>query len=655
LIAGRSCETIPAAAINVFLPELPRADALPELPDQALLDDRLRTRVPLVVGVTGHVDLPASSIDDLEARVSRVFDRLKNDYLPDNDSTPIIVLSALAEGADRLVADVALKRGFFLIAPLPMKEADYRADFKTPESDAAFVRLRDATLGHFVVPHPTDMPDAPPPDVSVQAERDKRYEAVGLYIVRNCHVLIALWNGDKTEKKGGTAQLVRFKREGIPIDLSHSTRAALDGSEVGPVIHVVTPRIKDGPGAVSVATKPWGTEVTGRPGLFRRFFRSIGSFALRVVGKPHAEPDPKLRTWQVFAAITKQTYRFNTEVSELPQPEPGGIDPGQSLAWLFEDTAKRAIAAARSGALESAPHWCGLYQHADAVAQWRQRIFMRDWQFLFGVGFLALVVFEVFAHLLPECTALLVIYALIFFSVFAWFYYARRQEHQERFLDYRALAEALRVAVYWKLAGIGVSVADAYPIKQPSELAWVKIVLRALDMLHLAKPPRAIAVTPHSLEMARDLWVEGQRAYFKRQGDRHDRIAEMREAQSLLALGLSPVTGIVLALLMQGHAVSHLGHHLLIILMGLFAGLAAVIAGYVEKLAHHAHARQYDRMRMLFSQASTLIDGASRQGSIDPALVGKIEALYIELGGEAMKENADWVAIFRQRPIRPAG
>ena len=627
---------------------------MPELPDQALLDERLCTRVPLVIGVTGHVDLPPNSIDDLEEQVSRVFDRLKSDYLPDNDQTPIIVISALAEGADRLVAEIALKRGFFLIAPLPMKDADYRTDFKTPESDAAFVRLRDAALGHFVVPHPTDQPNQPP-DVSVQDERDKRYEAVGLYIVRNCHVLIALWNGDRTEKKGGTAQLVRLKQEGIPIDLSNSSREALDGSEAGPVIHVVTPRIKDGPRAVSVATRPWGTEVTGRPGRLRRFFGSAWSFALRAFGWPHHKPDPKLRNWEVFSATSKQTYRFNTEVSELPGRPSGRINPDQSLAWLFEDTKQRAHPEAQKLALQSAPHWCGLYQLADAVAQWRQNTFIRDWKLLFGAGFLAIVIFEIFAHLAPDCTALLLVYALIFSAVFCGFYYARKQEHQERFLDYRALAEALRVAVYWKVAGIGTSVADAYPIKQPSELAWVKIVLRSLDMLHTIAAPPAIPATPNSLGMARDLWVEGQKAYFKKQGDRHDKIAEKWEARSLIALGASPVVGGVLAAVMYWHLAGHLVHHLLIIAMGLAAGGAAVIAGYVEKLAHHAHARQYDRMHMLFSQASTLIDGASRQGSIDPALLDKVRTLYIDLGSEAMKENADWVAIYRQRPIRPAG
>ena len=73
---------------------------------------------------------------------------------------------------------------------------------------------------------------------------------------------------------------------------------------------------------------------------------------------------------------------------------------------------------------------------------------------------------------------------------------AALRKDQERYLDYRALAEALRVAVYWKLLGVGSRyldakvdppgrqhadinpvgvIANAYPIKQPSELAWVKV------------------------------------------------------------------------------------------------------------------------------------------------------------------------------------
>ena len=42
----------------------------------------------------------------------------------------MIVLSALAEGADRLVARVALAQGVKLVAPLPLPIEEYRRDFE---------------------------------------------------------------------------------------------------------------------------------------------------------------------------------------------------------------------------------------------------------------------------------------------------------------------------------------------------------------------------------------------------------------------------------------------------------------------------------------------------------------------------------------------
>src|SRR6266540_3945847 len=65
-----------------------------------LLPDRL----PLVIGVTGHRDLRDQDVARLEREVSAVIARLRHDYLRGKGDTPIIVLSALAEGADRRVA-----------------------------------------------------------------------------------------------------------------------------------------------------------------------------------------------------------------------------------------------------------------------------------------------------------------------------------------------------------------------------------------------------------------------------------------------------------------------------------------------------------------------------------------------------------------------
>jgi hypothetical protein len=86
----------------------------------------------------------------------------------------------------------------------------------------------------------------------------------------------------------------------------------------------------------------------------------------------------------------------------------------------------------------------------------------------------------------------------------------------------------------------------------------------------------------------------------------------------------------------------------IVLLLGILPGIAAVLTGYAERLAFNAQARQYDRMRMLFERACNLLPQ-----DVDEETMRLAHGLYHELGVEAMRENAEWVAIYRQRPIRP--
>src|SRR3954453_2787819 len=90
----------------------------------------LPDRLPLVIGVTGHRDLRDEDVARLEGEGAAIVTGLRRDFLRNDPETPTIVLSALAEGADRLVARVALAQGARLIAPLPMPLDEYRRDFE---------------------------------------------------------------------------------------------------------------------------------------------------------------------------------------------------------------------------------------------------------------------------------------------------------------------------------------------------------------------------------------------------------------------------------------------------------------------------------------------------------------------------------------------
>src|SRR5262245_18932050 len=228
--------------------------------------DPLPDRLPLVIGVTGHRDLRDQDVPILERQVAGIIARLRHDYLHGDRETPIIVLSSLAEGADRLVVRVALAHGARLVAPMPMPIDEYRRDFEPrlkPGNAAEFDGLLAQALAAPVVPFtPGNSLAAIGAD---SAKREEQYRAVGLFIAQHANVLIALWDGDgATMHTGGTPEVVAFKRRGSPLDIRGSARASLDASEIGPVIHVVTPRQRETSAADAVSVRPWGQAVIRR-------------------------------------------------------------------------------------------------------------------------------------------------------------------------------------------------------------------------------------------------------------------------------------------------------------------------------------------------------------------------------------------------------
>jgi hypothetical protein len=164
-------------------------------------------RIPFTfrVGVTGHRTLEHPA--ELAAAVVAAFGRLREEIIPEPARAWLVpvVVSALAEGADRLVADAILDmRGARLEVALPLPPEDYLNDFKTEQSKAEFLRL----LGKA-----TEIWQAPP-----SSSRDEAYERAGLYIADRCDALIALWDGEPSRGRGGTGAIVEYARAGhVPL------------------------------------------------------------------------------------------------------------------------------------------------------------------------------------------------------------------------------------------------------------------------------------------------------------------------------------------------------------------------------------------------------------------------------------------------------
>lgn len=179
-----------------------------------------RPRLTWRVGISGHIELPKGTDDALNKSLARVFDDIKagvaaihsrpGAHQLFHDDPPVVALvCALAEGADRLAAAVGVEKGLELRAPLPFPAEEYRRDF--PATVAAFDGLlKQAADKGGVVELDGETASGDP--------RNRAYMAVGNFTLRNCDLLVAVWNGAEARGHGGTGCVVENAQAlGMPI------------------------------------------------------------------------------------------------------------------------------------------------------------------------------------------------------------------------------------------------------------------------------------------------------------------------------------------------------------------------------------------------------------------------------------------------------
>ena len=164
----------------------------------------------LTIGVTGHRTL--QNPEKLRSKINEVIEKIL-DHFPRNGNTSVLlkILSPLAEGSDRLVAEEILKYdGAELKVILPLCEKEYLEDFQSIESKQGFKSLfMKADYLHTLNEEPLK---GTIPDELLAEAKKQAYEDTGRYIVDHSDVLIALWDQSPAQGKGGTADIVEYAK-----------------------------------------------------------------------------------------------------------------------------------------------------------------------------------------------------------------------------------------------------------------------------------------------------------------------------------------------------------------------------------------------------------------------------------------------------------
>lgn len=563
-------------------------------------------KVPLTLGVSGHRDLLSEEIPAIESRLRELFDQLSRRY-PD---TPLRLLTPLAEGGDRIAAKVARECGIELLVALPLPVAEYESDFSDETSRREFRELLAEAATIDVLNGQTD----------IDQSRERAYAQVGIYSSDHCQILIAIWDGKPARLGGGTADVIDYHQFGEmnAFGLEWSGLRGLAKDDTDLVYHVICSRDRedgapaDGlvPGRARwLVADPERTEVDEPPAYIDRMLARTGEF-------------------------NRDTARLAVQLNK------SGIAPNDWIAAALPGWSQQL--ADQPDLARTAE----TFAFADLLATRHARRYRAALRSLYALAALMGVAFIAYADL--DRPSMIAAYLGLFFTGFVLYRIAAGFHWHRKFLDYRALAEGLRVQFYWRLAGVSGQLRndfayDNFLHKQDVEIGWIRNVMR-----FAGAPEDQLARRRADVDGVIEHWIgapdgNGQLGYFQSRCDRHRR--HVAHTDRLVAVTLWTGIAITIALALFQHRLNDTLITGMVVAMGMLPLLAAVREAYAHKLAEKELLKQYTFMLDIYRMARFRL---SRCTSDDQK-----RELLRALGEAALDEHAEWILVHRERPLEP--
>jgi Trk K+ transport system NAD-binding subunit len=173
----------------------------------------------IVIGITGHrAHRVATHLDFVKSEVRKELEAIRATY----PKAEFVVMSALADGSDRIVADLAVEiLHARLHAALPLPYEVYKREFghseamSNTESNEEFQRFVGRASLYFEMPlRSGGVQVLERDDETGDQARAKQYALAGAFIVSRAHELIAVWDGREARGVGGTGEVVSWREAG---------------------------------------------------------------------------------------------------------------------------------------------------------------------------------------------------------------------------------------------------------------------------------------------------------------------------------------------------------------------------------------------------------------------------------------------------------
>ncbi len=564
-----------------------------------LLDKVRAVRSPLVVGVSGHRNLDPSCKPRLAEQVRAFLEYLKG-RLP---QTEIRIMTGMAQGADLLVAELALQAGLQIDAILPMPLDEYLVDFDAESAATLRALLRNERVHWAELQVPASRP---------AATRDALYANLTDTLIDKCSLLLALWDGQASPLPAGTADTVLRYLSARTHDGSSEREIVMVPAASEPVwgenfvYWIPTPRISDVP-------------TSERPPSYLTF---IGENLLAVHESTPPELDRQIAGLNAYNAEFENlcagtdAASIDSLIAGLPQAAELAHDPSLELI----DTE---------------------YGKADALAIYNQKLSDRLFLWFSWMAFAMASVFLV-AELMNNSGVLLYIYLAILVASLGMFFWIRGHHWFAKHLTYRVLAETMRTKFFLRVAGAdrmvnAAELMNLAGISQFSGFGWIGAILKNVRPLDKQRGADA-TLDAKRLEFVHQRWIRGQQSYFKtrvRKLEHTHRRLEVLKRWLISAIALLALILVMFQAPLRSHRLGPVSiEQICIFLMGLLPVWLGIWELYQNKMATRELLWQYRNQLSHFSRAEVQL---TRSKAHHPD-----SSILVEVGKESLMESYLW-------------
>lgn len=637
----------------------------------------LTTKLPFIIGITGHRDILANNLANINGRVN---DNV-NDRVNDNDAalkatiratlihwhnqlnvvskpngvvtvnkaanerqivTPIWLMSGLAEGADLLSIEVALSLqaelgcdAIKIIGCLPMPLTNFEQDFQLNSNSYQQLKKIVSALqtnGNELLEIKHALSDSDYQlainDSDYGDLRNSLYLNQGLFIAKYANVLVALWDGCDAKGCGGTADVVKYKL-GMDVNWPSNTEnlslkavSEFDGQVSGIVHHLHVKRL-----SLTANSAPLLLTDYAPSDALAVITPEVGElYAYSYAGNENALTDfistefiqllSELRFYNGYSAA--ESVNVVDSLTRLTAPE---VDNGLSVTNP-------------------------IFTLADNLALIGQQKYRKLIKLFFWFAIIGFACYELAGNLVNSEEGSWVVLVTLLSIMACWgvIRYAGNHELKWKYQLARGVAEAMRIRGFLNLSNIPPSGEPIIPRRYRSHLPLFNhaVAVTEIDWWR--------ASSYKNLDEIRDTWIGDQRSFlqsrlqlgaknitellYKRPRYAAVLCASFSKKCFILAIGI----GAILLLFMLAQQVFNFStlnsvNNILMMIVQYSLMLGGVVALWSELFGYETTANGYSSMEELYGRAQSLLKGEMTLAK---------ELMLLALAREAMFEHVNW-------------